>query len=472
MKKQTRIIPLSFIILIPLLAGAVLSCAAAHTTGESSGGKKLIEYGWDVPSAAYLKEHIREMETKPFDGIIFRPGDDAPAYAFDTNTWTPDQLAVLKGIEWGTFTDNFVMVWGSNSSGMNWFDDSQWEIIAANIEHLAAAAKDAGCRGIAFDAESYDTAPLWEYSSAVYPGKTFSDVENKVRQRGVRFMNAAQTGFPDISVFTLFMFSVIEFSASDLSATSYALYKAFLEGMLSAISGDARLIDGCEDAYYFAETDLFFDYTGSVRSEEKLAAIAADARDGYRHNTLTGRSLYIDYILNNEGKQNFPAAFCSSWWKHNVYYALATSDRYVWCYSENMNWWNGTAFAGAEDGIREARRLYDAGEALPFELCKSDADRYDTSVQADIVTEQSPFITSPCSGTFILPDQTLSVSFTVPDGSVRCALYLDALEIAESASSPFTVTLPDALSERPVLFVRSFSDSSHCTSAPVFLTHR
>ena len=36
------------------------------------GNKKLIEFGWDIPDTAFLRRHIQRMETRPFDGVIFR----------------------------------------------------------------------------------------------------------------------------------------------------------------------------------------------------------------------------------------------------------------------------------------------------------------------------------------------------------------------------------------------------------------
>ncbi|HIE03634.1 MAG TPA: hypothetical protein EYP61_02620 [Candidatus Latescibacteria bacterium] len=38
-------------------------------------GKKLVEYGWDVPSPAFVRRHIRKMERLPFDGIVLRLRD-------------------------------------------------------------------------------------------------------------------------------------------------------------------------------------------------------------------------------------------------------------------------------------------------------------------------------------------------------------------------------------------------------------
>ena len=33
-------------------------------------GKKLISYGMDWPNTAYVRQHVREMEKHPFDGIV------------------------------------------------------------------------------------------------------------------------------------------------------------------------------------------------------------------------------------------------------------------------------------------------------------------------------------------------------------------------------------------------------------------
>src|SRR5262245_23297767 len=36
-----------------------------------SAGKKLIEFGWDEPDPAFMREHIAEMEKTPLDGCVF-----------------------------------------------------------------------------------------------------------------------------------------------------------------------------------------------------------------------------------------------------------------------------------------------------------------------------------------------------------------------------------------------------------------
>jgi len=52
--------------------------------------KKIIEYGWDVPYPDFVRDNIRQMEKRPFEGIIFRTkGFD---HIFDTRPWKQDKL--------------------------------------------------------------------------------------------------------------------------------------------------------------------------------------------------------------------------------------------------------------------------------------------------------------------------------------------------------------------------------------------
>src|SRR5688572_8679081 len=45
-----------------------VSTAAAQSRPAT---KKLIEFGWDEPTTGYMKQHIAEMERRPFDGCVF-----------------------------------------------------------------------------------------------------------------------------------------------------------------------------------------------------------------------------------------------------------------------------------------------------------------------------------------------------------------------------------------------------------------
>jgi hypothetical protein len=113
--------------------------------------KKLIEYGWDVPDAAYVRQHIAEMEKLPFDGLIFRLGSwPQTGNVFSGKPWDEKALAPLftdcAGIRWGSFTDNFLIM--LSASDMDWLSDADWQAVTHNVALLARAARLAHCKGL------------------------------------------------------------------------------------------------------------------------------------------------------------------------------------------------------------------------------------------------------------------------------------------------------------------------------------
>lgn len=111
--------------------------------------KKLIEYGWDVPYPDQVRKDIRDMQKKPFDGVIFRLRDWN--HAFDPRPWDESRLKPqfddLAAIEWRTFTDNFLCLYAANNWKMDWFNDEQWENITANLRLSAKATPGDPCGG-------------------------------------------------------------------------------------------------------------------------------------------------------------------------------------------------------------------------------------------------------------------------------------------------------------------------------------
>src|SRR5262245_8287005 len=57
-----------------LLAAILLSLLpllSSTASSQSVPTKKLIEWGWDEPDTTFIQQHIAEMETFPFDGLVF-----------------------------------------------------------------------------------------------------------------------------------------------------------------------------------------------------------------------------------------------------------------------------------------------------------------------------------------------------------------------------------------------------------------
>src|SRR5436853_86040 len=68
----------------------LFACVVATTTLAQQ--KKLIEFGWDEPDTAFMRQHIAQMEQTPFDGTVFT------AYAYDNDK---KQLNFMNEC-WGT----------------------------------------------------------------------------------------------------------------------------------------------------------------------------------------------------------------------------------------------------------------------------------------------------------------------------------------------------------------------------------
>src|SRR5215216_4841816 len=110
---------------------AVFTCflivGLAHllSAQNKSNDKKLIEFGWNSPTVSSLKMNLDQREKTPFDGVCFSL--DVNRYtAFDTTQYAESkfQYKDLADIDWGKFTDNFLIVRGAGRTGARWLDDT------------------------------------------------------------------------------------------------------------------------------------------------------------------------------------------------------------------------------------------------------------------------------------------------------------------------------------------------------------
>jgi len=81
--------------------------------------KKIIEFGWDIPSPAYLRDHLTEMEKRPFQGVAIRiPEDAGGGNVFDVRRWDGGtaaarerEMAILASLPHSDrLTDNFLTI--------------------------------------------------------------------------------------------------------------------------------------------------------------------------------------------------------------------------------------------------------------------------------------------------------------------------------------------------------------------------
>jgi hypothetical protein len=379
MSQTTRHAVIVFTVVLLLAPRAALH---AQTSASQRPVKKLIEYGWDVPYPDQVRKAIRSMETKPFDGIIFRLREWN--HAFDPRPWDEaklkPQLDDLAAIEWKTFTDNFLCLYAANNWKMDWFNDEQWKGITANLRLSAKAAKIGRCVGIVFDPEPYGDNP-WAYSGK-NKDRSFAEVEAQVRKRGAQFMTALQAELPEVRLLTFFHQSLFgELLAMPdlkerqlrLSRQAWGLLSAFWNGALEAAAPGARIIDGNELAYYYTAREPFYQVYHRMK-QASLALVPPELRTKHAVNFQAGMALYMDQTLAlRQPVEKYLSTYLTPqerlrWFEHNVYYALTTSDEYVWCYSERMNWWENKIPDGAEAAVRSARKKIASGQPLGFDI--------------------------------------------------------------------------------------------------------
>ena len=379
------------------LSSLIILFFPVNTLSQQRLKKKIVEYGWDVPYPDFVRDNIREMEKRPFDGIIFRTsGFD---HIFDTSPWEKEkfqpQLDTLAQIKWKKFTDNFLTLYAASKWKMDWFNDENWDVIVNNMKLFSLAVRSGNCVGVCFDPEPYDTDP-WVYPGP-YKDKSFDQICEQVRRRGRQFIIALQENMPNLKVLSLFQLGLFGHVVDEPDAGIrqeklvkqwMPLLPAFCIGMVEGASPGTILIDGNESAYYYENSHKFFEDYHLIRQRAQTL-VPEELRKKYNSNVQVGMALYIDQTLGKRTvstiSQFMTAEQQLKFFEHNVYYALTTSDEYVWCYSERMNWWlpveslqverpaekvekDRILPAGVEQALISARQKYEQGKPLGYDI--------------------------------------------------------------------------------------------------------
>jgi hypothetical protein len=315
-----------------------------------SKAKKLIYYGWGSPDTVYVRDHWREMEEMPFDGVGIVVPVDRLAWQRGKRD-THNQLAWqimgkkafrvedfreaitdLQASKWRKFTDNFLPVILSaeqSTIGLNWFDEGRWQIVTNNFQVLARVAVESGIKGLILDPEHYNY-PLFHYNpQKKQMDKPFDDYVAMARRRGREVMKAIALVMPRPVLLSLYGHTLpLNYlqGVKSLERTEYGLLPAFYDGLLESMPREGFLIDGYEFAYAFDEARQFRDAYNRIHDGGRSLS---NVPDRYREKMRAGFGLWIDY-------QNNPRYFTPERFRRAVSAALAASDGYVWIYSERV----------------------------------------------------------------------------------------------------------------------------------------
>lgn len=354
--------------------------------------KKAIEYGWNAPTPNFYAKHVKEMEQRPFDGVIMKLNAGKEVFkktAYPTTAFAQDRkdLAVTKS---SRLTDNFVVMWSGMDEGWDWFNNADWATAETNIRNFAKTSRSGRFRGIAFDMEPYTNSP-WHYAKQPdRQNKTFQEYQKQVRKRGAQFMNALQTEHPGIQVLTFGLLSWMKDLWIDpptdaaklqqkLAEDKYGLWPSFVNGMLDAARPGSVIIDGHEWAYYFSGAGAF-DKTRTNIFKDARMFVDPINYDKYDRQVKMGQAVYADLLLDK-----FPSDTKDSRYgktmphflspedrlrllEHNLYHSLRTADRYAWIYSESADWWKNKIPKGSEAAMLRAKTKIKKGQSLGFNI--------------------------------------------------------------------------------------------------------
>ncbi len=364
-------------------AAIVASLACSSVKSTPSGGaapavagprKKVIEYGHDVPEPRFARDHVREMEKRPFEGVVLR----IPKYQqmFDVKPWPEADLRpeaeALAATKWEKFTDNFLFLNGTHigvkETQADWFNDAHWETIAANMRLLSRVVRDGRLKGICFDAEPYKEVGenIWLYPGR-YQGEALAKLPAQARARGRQIMQALQSETPVLRLLNFHILArlLYQMGGNDQAwmewktpepipgqpyfhhqGHKYALLGEFFVGMLEVAGPGVTFIDGNEHAYYYSGL-ADFERARKLIRQGALSLVPAELHQKYARQVQVGAPTYPNWILGLWPKEKLgPTAphFMSAWeqfryLESDMYNALVTTDEYVWFYNEDQDWW-------------------------------------------------------------------------------------------------------------------------------------
>jgi hypothetical protein len=267
----------------------------------------------------------------------------------------------LKAIHFGRFKNCFLR-FNTTPGKLDWFDD--YDAVVSNARLAAQLARAGHCPGILFDIEQYE-GPLFEYhKQREAKAKSWELYAAQARLRGGEVMRGFQEGYPGLTLFLTFGYSLPWSESSTgkkpLADCRYGLLAPFLDGMVEAALGATRFVDGHELSYSYKTAAQFA--AARKAATVDLLPIVRDS-EKYRLVFSIGFGLWMDYDSHklaweneNISKNFFPPDV----FQDSLHEALKAADEYVWIYTEIPRWWSDSGQAvklpaAYIDAVRKAR---------------------------------------------------------------------------------------------------------------------
>ena len=254
----------------------------------------------------------------------------------------------LKQVQWGRVTDNFMWYGVSDMTR----DDgnvaytvdpgsaADWAVATQNAALAARLCREAGLKGFMMDTEQYTRyASGEEYPFGLGTAATW-------RERGRQWIDAVQAEYPGITIIMFFSWG------PETQADGWQHYQnlsAFSDGILAGIETPTRLVHGWENTFWYGqERDLGGQIVTFAGDRNAYAQTRSDIRNVWR-NFAADPAKYDDVVEVGMAAwvESDPFNLYDGWpsgylrptgpWS-NLQATLASSDEYVWTWSERTNY--------------------------------------------------------------------------------------------------------------------------------------
>lgn len=345
---------------------------------EPTASVRVITCGWNAPTLTQFARDVSEMQVEISSEISSELPLTGAVLSLHADSGNPNPLATAHGLshehkDWknldvqrsidafaacdqSRMPDNYLLL-NSNPGDVDWTNDAGWSVIVNHYRAAARIAKASGMRGLLLDFEPYtDPHRQFQYSRQADAAKhPFSHYKTVTRKRGRQVMQAMLEEFPGIELNSYFLLSYLiddhpyrgpsPAGRSDadwcLAGHSYGLLPAYLDGILDIATADVRLIDGCENAYWFKTEAQFRRCAQGVRGRA-ASLLSPENREKYRRQISVAFPIYLDaihptlagrYTLQPERPDRL------NLFRRNMAAAIRYGDGLVWLYGENGRWW-------------------------------------------------------------------------------------------------------------------------------------
>lgn len=359
---------------MPVVARGCTSILLLILMALSPACARVIAWPSVEPDQDFVRRHITSMETKPFDGVVLQaliPGSDGAVRPF---TWSVLErrysaeefrsfVDTVRKVPFRRFQYNFLRInLNATDRPFDMFDDERWGILIANVAVAAAAAREAGLRGLMVDPEAYaeeepgTEIPRFNVFDFRLRRTTeeFPAYRQQAFRRGQAIGLAAISAYPGITLILAFGPSATCLGQGSLPERTYGLLGAFVDGLLAGAGGRATVVEGFESSYPYRSCDRFQKAYAQLRGPCRDLSLDPAKYDRWLE---IGFGIWMDYDSLRKCQDVGVAGRPCRWFDPSLYpaeerflvdpeqlagavaSARAVSDGYVWIYTTEPKWW-------------------------------------------------------------------------------------------------------------------------------------